>query len=605
MKKKRKSKRSSSSSSHCSLARGEVCGSIEHRPVLPAVGIPGTPGAPGQPGPPGFSSDHAFIYNLITQALTAEEDILFDSNGVNFGTITHTPGTAEIVINDPGDYYISFSVTGDINNQFGLFNGGILVPGTIYGSDDVNQQNLGQTILTIDTVPATLTVRYHTNVVPLTVTLQTPAGGTQTNDTASVFIQKLGMQTTATVGTSADLLVALNDNTISRIILTPGTYDISASAFVRTNAVRLISTAATTVIFNTNQAFNFITIGENIDPQALRIQNIRTRNTYANIRAAIDDPLTQDGDTIELSPGTYTEPVTPASPLLINKQITLRGISAQLTEVNFTTPPSNTSYMVISADNVTVENIHFIGPVGTTDNALLSVRLKSSSPFEQYTNDIIRYNILEGGRYSSLLDVENFQYIGNTVLYNGNTYALVLQTINNGLFLGNVLNGNVNAGRAFSIEGSLATGTLQFSNNSIFSFQQGWLLNTRTVAPLSFIVTENYMDHRDARSGSTVIFDMYLGGVQFDSFREILIEGNTFIQPKPNRLAVFIDYRNGGTSTPVEKQIKVYNNFFRYAEPWGVLGRDELYPGFPVGYSTPAPAGMSIAVFDMIGNQNF
>lgn len=572
-------------------------------------------GPQGPAGPPGASSDFAFIYNLSEQALLPETDILFDSNGPNSGIVTHTAGTAEIVINVPGDYYISFSVSGDIKNQFALFNGGILVPGTIYGSDDINQQNMGQTILTVDTVPATLTVRYHTNVVPLTVTLQTPAGGTQANDTASVFIQKLGLQTTVTVSTSADLLAALNNNTISRIILTPGTYDISTSAaVVRTSAVRLVSTTLTTVIFNTDQEFDFITIGENIDPQALRIRNITQGINYPSIQAAIT--AAAPGDTIELSPGTYTAIITSATPLTINKPLTLRGISASLTEVNFSITGSlDFSYLIIAADNVTVENIHFIGPTGAGlgSNALFSVALRSFLPFLQYTNDIIRYNILDGGRRGSFLDVANFQYIGNTIIHTGDRDAVVLQSSTNSLFYGNIFNGGATSRRTFSIEVSsasaFATGTLQLSNNSIFSWSQPFLINQNAIA-LSLFITENYINH-GARSGSTVIF--FVGGANtFAGYAQILIQDNTFINPNPTRLAVYLDYSGGGTSVPTNGQIQVYDNFFSYVGPPYGNGTDitvtQVIPPpptpMPIGYTSipPSPASITPAVFDVQRN---
>lgn len=605
-----KKKRSKCKSQRCSSHREESC-FFDPSLLIPTA----IPGPPGPPGPPGASSDSAFIYNLSAQALTPETDILFDSNGPITSAFTHTPGAAEILINVPGDYYISFSVSGDITNQFALFNGGVLVPGTIYGSDDANQQNTGQVVLTVDTVPATLTVRYHTNVVPLTVTLQTPAGGTQANDTASVFIQKLGVQTTVTVATSADLIAALNNNAISRIILTPGTYDISASsAVVRTNAVRLISTAATTVIFNTNQEFDFITIGENIDPQAIRIRNITQGINYPDIQTAIN--AANPGDVIELSPGTYTAAITLATPLTINKALTLRGISAQLTEVNFSiTGSQDFAYLVIAADNVTVENIHFIGPTGAGlgSNALFTVALRSFLPFLQYTNDIIRYNILEGGRRGSFLDVANFQYIGNTIIHTGDRDAVVLQSSTNSLFYGNIFNGGAASRRTFSLEASSGSaflaGGLQLSNNTIFSWSQPFLFNHVPIA-LTFLITENYVNHQ-ARSGSTVIF-FVTGANTFAGFTQILIQDNTFINPNATRLAVYLDYTGGGTSVPSNGEIQVYSNFFRYVGPPYGNGTDitvtQTIPPpptpMPIGYTSipPSPPTITPAVFDVQGN---
>ena len=50
-------------------------------------------------------------------------------------------------------------------------------------------------------------------------------------------------------------------------------------------------------------------------------QNLRTGKSYSSIQAAIDDPSTRDGDTIEVESGNYTENI------ILNKRLTLRPIS--------------------------------------------------------------------------------------------------------------------------------------------------------------------------------------------------------------------------------------------------------------------------------------
>ncbi|WP_165998411.1 hypothetical protein [Bacillus sp. Cs-700] len=571
---------------------------------------PGPPGPPGPLGPPGSSSAHGYIYNLDVQTLLPEAEIPFDQNGIQSSGISHAAGAAEIVIAESGDYYISFSVTGSAANQFALFLDGNLVNGTIYGSDDENQQNFGQAILTLP-AGATLTVRYYNNVVPIPVTLQTLAGGTQENTNAAVFIQKLGMQTAVSVTTSAELLAALNDNTISTINLEAGAYDISASLIIRTTAVRLQSAVATAnVVMNGDQEFSFITIGDNVAVSANRIRNVTTGMDYATIQDAINAATA--GDVIQLSPGVYQVTVAlgpPLQQLLINKSITLRGISARLTQIEFVSGGSlDLAYMSIQADNVIIENIRFTGPtpVGLTQNSLFNIALKSF-PSDLYVNSILRYNIFEGGRRTAFIDVENVMFVGNEVIHigAGSADALVFERIRGTTMIyGNVFTGIATSRRTFSIEGSFAEGTIQISNNKAINWTQFILFNIITTN-ISFLVTENYVVH--SASGSTVIFDMEPGGLDFAQFNLILIEGNIFIQPFPNRLAVYVDYRPGGTSVPTDGQIQIYSNYFSYALPWGrtTAPVDVVDPSYPVGFNSNAPVGTTLAMFDLQNNMNF
>jgi hypothetical protein len=118
-------------------------------------------------------------------------DISFDTNGVGALTagITHAPGTTGINLLIAGTYKVAFSVSGVESSQMALFLNGSLVPGTVYGSGAGTQQNTGQAIFTVGAGDV-LTVRNYSSAAA--VTLQTLAGGTQTNVNASVVIEKLG-----------------------------------------------------------------------------------------------------------------------------------------------------------------------------------------------------------------------------------------------------------------------------------------------------------------------------------------------------------------------------------------------------------------------------
>nr|MDF9458401.1 hypothetical protein [Bacillus pumilus] len=115
--------------------------------------------------------------------------MIFDSTGITTPGITHAPGTSQIIVTNPGNYEVTFSVSGVEPNQFTLFVNGAPVTNTVYGSGAGTQQNNGQAILALATGD-TLTLVNHTSAWK-TVTLQTLAGGTQTNVNASIVIKKL------------------------------------------------------------------------------------------------------------------------------------------------------------------------------------------------------------------------------------------------------------------------------------------------------------------------------------------------------------------------------------------------------------------------------
>ncbi|WP_217282883.1 BclA C-terminal domain-containing protein [Paenibacillus alginolyticus] len=120
--------------------------------------------------------------------LDQEADVIFDTNGILKPGITHVTGTTEIAVTNPGSYEVTFSASGVETNQFALCVNGIPVTGTVYGSGAGTQLNNGQAIIALDASDV-LTLRSHSSAAA--VTLQTLAGGTQTNVNASVIIKKI------------------------------------------------------------------------------------------------------------------------------------------------------------------------------------------------------------------------------------------------------------------------------------------------------------------------------------------------------------------------------------------------------------------------------
>jgi hypothetical protein len=112
-------------------------------------------------------------------------DLLFDSNGPITGAFTHAPSSSSIIINVAGVYETTFIVLFSIQNQFGFFLNGIMLPGGAYGLG--SQANIGQMIF-LANAGDVLTIQNRSIgalVLPAVV------GGTQNIVNTSVYIIKL------------------------------------------------------------------------------------------------------------------------------------------------------------------------------------------------------------------------------------------------------------------------------------------------------------------------------------------------------------------------------------------------------------------------------
>jgi hypothetical protein len=155
-----------------------------------SAGPAGAVGGIGPGGPPGGAGTvaYAYIYNLGTQSVAIDANVNFDSNG-DLSGFTHTAGTTGLAVASAGEYRVDFSVTADEPNQFTLMDNGLAVPGSTYGSGAGTQQNDGQVVLHL-AAGDVLTLENHASAAA--VTLQTLAGGTETNVNASLTAEQLG-----------------------------------------------------------------------------------------------------------------------------------------------------------------------------------------------------------------------------------------------------------------------------------------------------------------------------------------------------------------------------------------------------------------------------
>jgi hypothetical protein len=113
-------------------------------------GLTGSQGPAGQTGPTGAvgQPNYGYVYNLAAQTVAIEAPVVFDSNGPLSG-FTHVTSTPGIVVVTAGTYRVDFSASGTQVDQFALFDNGVAVLGTTYGSGAGTQQNNGQVIVTL------------------------------------------------------------------------------------------------------------------------------------------------------------------------------------------------------------------------------------------------------------------------------------------------------------------------------------------------------------------------------------------------------------------------------------------------------------------------
>lgn len=179
-------------------------------PTGPA-GADGAPGADGQPGPEGpagpegpqgpagldgaagpqgapIAQEYAYIYDLGTQAVVPNGDVVFSTAG-QITSAFDFQGPSRIVFNQGGVYRVSYSVSTVEPSQFSFWRSGIVsIPGSRYGSGASNQQNNGEFIFTA-TPGSSYTLKNDLSAG--TVNVQLNAGGSASSVSASILIVKL------------------------------------------------------------------------------------------------------------------------------------------------------------------------------------------------------------------------------------------------------------------------------------------------------------------------------------------------------------------------------------------------------------------------------
>ncbi|QNO13284.1 hypothetical protein HYG86_00060 [Alkalicella caledoniensis] len=304
------------------------------------------------------------------------------------------------------------------------------------------------------------------------------------------------------------------------------------------------------IYFADNQDLSFITIANNV--------NLLNNNVYNATQqlffTSIDDALSAANpyDDIILYPGTYNQ----ATQIVISQPLTLSGYSSENTIIEF--DPSLVVSLVISSDDVTIKNLHLIGPtMESGDNWLFQISLKAF-PSDFYENIIISGCIIEGGRRNGFIYASDLSIVGCSFIHTGNRNSLnIVATQGFTLISNNTFNGGSSSLAAITYEtggNEITSGTIVIRDNSMQRHSQFVLFNTTLWEEVDKVhVMSNDIDHED-RSGSSIIL---LPIADFNQIKSIQISKNRIINSNPNRLAIFLDYRFGGSAEPNYEQIKV------------------------------------------------
>ncbi|MCB8818125.1 hypothetical protein LJE72_21800, partial [Desulfosporosinus sp. SRJS8] len=563
-------------------------------------------GATGATGA-ALTVEYAYVFNTGEQAVPIEGDLTFSTNGALFGP-NHIVGTGEVAITSSGIYAVWFIVAGAEANQFTLFQNGVEISGSIYGSGDVTQPNPGMVIISAE-AGDTLNVRNHTSLTP--VNLQDTAGGTQPNVNASIMLLKLSelplitpaLEAVNDAETTVEMRAAIEDPLLGLDLTTYDTLSENLQNQVLDSILNNRPVFGYFTVASVQEALDYF-VDNIVDPENIWVQAgaINGDGSMANPFGTIEEGMAavEEGGTVHVLGGTYNV----ATQIVITKPLTLLGESDPLPQIVFD-PSVTLDGLQIVADNVTIESLHLISNrTLTADNAVFRVVLKSSSPIDLYDNFNLRSSIIEGTVRSGYIFAQDMTIEDTGFIHNANnTQSLRLQLVRGTTTIqNNTFQGNSTSLGAIVVEPNLVSyttsGDIIVTGNTMTRFTQFVNFFPHLAGPTSLVIQNNDIDHED-RSGSSVIL---FSRVDYSLMEEILIEDNSIVNPNIERLAVYYSGA-GGSFVPAPGQIQVYDNTFDIALPWG-RPTDTVDPNFPVGYASDAPVGMTLAAFDLQGNVN-
>jgi parallel beta-helix repeat protein len=171
--------------------------------------------------------------------------------------------------------------------------------------------------------------------------------------------------------------------------------------------------------------------------------NINSNEYFHGIQAAIDDPDTQDGHTISVAAGTYTEE------LYIDKSISLVGYNRATTTIN--------GMVTLNKSSVDIQNFKIVNPGSTC------LQLE-----ETFSTNIQNLWLADSGIGISCLDSDNVTIQDNIIT--NNTYGIDLNWSYNLTIVKNTISQNRESG----LHLSHSTATMIYHNNIISNKQQAY-----------------------------------------------------------------------------------------------------------------------------------
>ncbi len=326
--------------------------------------------------------------------------------------------------------------------------------------------------------------------------------------------------------------------------------------------------------------------------------------TWATAKKSIQGGIdaVDNGGTVIVRNGVYTQNAT----LQISKPVTVKseipGVRPKVEVID-----SAYAYGVkISANNVTLRDLWIYQGGTATDSAMIHVP-KKTNPWPQpgdfqYANISIIDCTLEGGRRAFLGTTENLTVQGSEFKNNYRDSIYLDGIKGTTTILNNNFVGAATSKKAIVVEntsdGPYSVGDLNIMYNTCFGKGQFFLFNNWNAESdkLNINIVHNSID--GTGSSAIVLYPTGSSNTIFDKLDQIVIRDNAITNA--GRLAVYVDYAYyTGTDVPEDGAILLHRNL-----AWNntVGSGDTVDPTGNYGFSSGAPAGTTLAMFNLLNN---
>ncbi|NYB51585.1 MAG: right-handed parallel beta-helix repeat-containing protein [Methanobacteriaceae archaeon] len=298
---------------------------------------------------------------------------------------------------------------------------------------DLTHNNNGEDVSSQGTLPDNIPVNFTTTLGTVTSPVYTLNGkaistftrGTATSGTAyiSVSLNKQTIQTNITIDTispsvNASLASGIYNTTKSVTLTVSDNLDLNpiiyytingntptTSSTRYTSPIMIITPGTTTLKFMAVDSAGNQAMVQTQNYTLNLVSNININKTYSRIQDAINDPLTLNGHTIEIS-GNFTENI------IIHKKVTIKPVSGANVTI-FALNQTEPIFTIISSGNGScIQDLTIIG-AGTSANA----------------------------KCINIMSANNCSIIGNVII--GNYYGISLYASNNTLIQNNTINNSL------------------------------------------------------------------------------------------------------------------------------------------------------------------